>query len=375
MSPASRVAFLTNFLPPYRIPLLEALAARVAALRVFVSTPMEPNRDWLPDWGGLDVVVQNGVSLSRMWREQRFSERLDLHVPVDTIPLLRAFRPDVILSGEMGARTAQAMIFGRATGTPVHIWATLVDHLESRRGRARQLLRRWLLRDAAGIIVNGAGGASYIRRFAVPEERIAQIPQTTAIDRFTDVPLARAADAEHRLLVVGSLSQRKGVDLLLAGLQRAAERVPARPIELVVVGDGPERERLQGIELPAQVQVSWHGFASYDALPALYARSGILVFPTLGDEWGLVVNEALAAGLPVLGSRYSQAVEELVVDGSNGWTFVPDSAEQVADAVMRVLATPVERLAAMRAHARRSVAELTPDAVADRFAEALHVNV
>ena len=53
-------------------------------------------------------------------------------------------------------------------------------------------------------------------------------------------------------------------------------------------------------------------------------KVGVLVFPTLADEWGLVVNEALAAGVPVLGSLYSQAVEELVRDGENGWTFRPD---------------------------------------------------
>ncbi|MGH7445701.1 MAG: glycosyltransferase family 4 protein [Longimicrobiales bacterium] len=373
MSRAGRVAFLTNFLPPYRIPFLEALALRVQALRVFVSTPMEPNRDWPPEWGALDVIVQRGVSVSRTWRERRFSERLDLHVPMDTIPLLRAYRPDVILSSEMGARTAQAMIFGRATGTPVHIWATLVDHLESRRGRTRRLLRHWLLRDAAGIIVNGAGGACYIRRFAVPEQRIARIPQTTAIDRFACVALERGPDEAHRLLVVGSLSQRKGVDLLLAGVRMAAERAPARRIELIVVGDGPEGDRLRAFDLPPQVRVTWHGHAAYGALPALYGRCGILVFPTLGDEWGLVVNEALAAGVPVLGSRYSQAVEELVVDGVNGWTFLPDSVTDVAAALERALGTSATKLADMRVAARASVAALTPDHVADRFVQALHV--
>lgn len=374
MDPAPRVALLTNFLPPYRRPVLEALRARVGALRVYVCTPMERNRDWVPDWGELDVVVQRSVTIARTWRAQRFSERVDLHVPVDTIPLLRAFRPDVILSGEMGARTVQAMLYGRATGTPVHIWATLVEHLELGRGRVRRMLRQWLLQQAAGVIVNGAGGACYVRRFAVKDERIACIPQTTAIARFGAVPLDRTAADAHRLLVAGRLSQGKGLDLLLQAIGMVAARRPGA-LDLTIVGDGPERDRLRAIPLSPNVRVTWVGHVEYDALPAFYAASGILVFPTLGDEWGLVVNEALAAGVPVLGSGYSQAVNELVVDGENGWTFLPDSVTLIADAVERALDTPAERLAEMRVQARQSVVGLTPEAVAGRFAEALNVAV
>ncbi|MGH7444107.1 MAG: glycosyltransferase family 4 protein [Longimicrobiales bacterium] len=370
----ARVALLTNFLPPYRRPVLESLNARVGALRIFVCTPMERNRDWRPDWGELDVVVQRTMTIARTWRARRFNERIDLHVPLDTISLLRAFRPDVILSGEMGTRSAQAMLYGRATGTPVHIWATLVDHLEVDRGRARRMLRRWLLRRASGVIVNGAGGARYVRGFAVDEHRIARIPQTTAIGRFAAVPVERPAADARRILVVGRLSAGKGLDLLLHGLAIVAARRADR-LDLTVVGDGPERAQLRAIPLPASVHVTWIGHVEYDALPALYAASGILAFPTLGDEWGLVVNESLASGVPVLGSRYSQAVNELVVDGENGWTFLPDSAELVARAVERALDTPAEQLARMRVHARNSVAALTPDAVAGRFAEALHVAV
>ena len=53
----------------------------------------------------------------------------------------------------------------------------------------------------------------------------------------------------------------------------------------------------------------------------VYAKASLFAFPTLADEWGVVVNEAMAAGLPVLGSIYSQAVEELVEDGVSGWVF------------------------------------------------------
>jgi len=68
---------------------------------------------------------------------------------------------------------------------------------------------------------------------------------------------------------------------------------------------------------------------NYAVLPREYEHGGALVFPALAGDWGLVVNEAMAAGLPVLGSVYDQAVEELVVGGENGWTFRPDRPGEV----------------------------------------------
>ena len=367
-----RLALLTNFIAPYRLPLLEALSERVSALRVLISTRVERDRTAVADWNGLDVVVQRGISVKRTWRTSRFAERLDLHVPLDTVARLRAFRPDVIVSGEMGARTTQAMLFGRRRGVPIYIWATLAEHLEVERDPMRQALRRWLLARASGVIVNGNSGASYIRRYDVPDERIAVVPQTTSLEAFQRVPLTRAASCARRILVVGRLSSGKGVDLLLGALAAVARRQPQRTFDICIIGDGPLRTQLQSMPLPPNARAAWPGHVDYGALPAYYARAGLLAFPTLGDEWGMVVNEALAAGLPVLGSRLSQAVEELVTDGENGWKFTPASVHDVAQALERAMQTPDEELERMRAAARAAVETLTPEGVADRFLLALH---
>ena len=95
------------------------------------------------------------------------------------------------------------------------------------------------------------------------------------------------------------------------------------------------------------------------AMAAVYAQADAFVFPTCADEWGVVVNEALAAGLPVLGSIHSQAVEELCADGETGWLFDPEDASTVLAALDRALAASGEELAAMGARAR---ARARPDA-------------
>jgi hypothetical protein len=109
------------------------------------------------------------------------------------------------------------------------------------------------------------------------------------------------------------------------------------------------------------------GAVDYDGLSRIYGDCGIFVLPTLADEWGIVVNEAMAAGLPVLGSIQAQAVEELVEDGHNGWRFDADSADSALAALSRALATTPEALEAMREAAQRTVAAITPDAMARRM--------
>jgi glycosyltransferase involved in cell wall biosynthesis len=105
----------------------------------------------------------------------------------------------------------------------------------------------------------------------------------------------------------------------------------------------------------------------------VYRTADVFALPTLADEWGMVVNEAMSIGLPVLGSRHSQAVEELVEEGVNGWTFVPDRPEAVDEALERALGTPPEQLARMGVAARDTVRPLTPEYVADGFVDGLRM--
>ncbi len=81
-----RVALLTNFLPPYRIKVLQLLSRSVSQLRIFLSVAMEANRTWQPDWSGLDVVVQRNLALpARAKHARQHEEASTVHVPIDTL--------------------------------------------------------------------------------------------------------------------------------------------------------------------------------------------------------------------------------------------------------------------------------------------------
>ena len=294
-----------------------------------------------------------------------------MHFPYDTVPLLMRFRPDVVFAGEMGFRTLQASIYRRLfPESALVIWAKVSDATEQGRGRLRHWLRTSLLGITDAVVVNGESGANYISAFGVSRDRIFPVPATTDLAPFLSLPVTRPRELRHRLLYSGMLTERKNLLALLSHLADWAMQNPARQIEFRLLGDGPLRPAIAAFNRPPNLALRLLGTATYDQLPNAYGDAGILVFPTLADEWGMVVTEAMASGVPVLGSRYSQAVEELVKDGHNGWSFRPDDPRDLRSALDRALQTPAPMLDQMAVRARADISGITPAAVADRMMSA-----
>ena len=240
------------------------------------------------------------------------------------------------------------------------------------RGGFRRALRRRLLERADAVMVNGESGARYARSLGTPEQKIFVVYQAVDASAFADVRRSEAG-SKLRLLFVDSARPRKGKGLvpLLTQLADRAASHPERAIELRVAGSDLAGSGIALPELPENLDVRWLGNVPYERMPELYADSDLLAFPTLSDEWGLVANEALSAGLPVLGSVYSQAVVELVEDGRTGWTFRPDDDDEFRAALERVFATSPESLRSMGDAGRERIADFGIDAVAERMLVAI----
>ena len=372
-----RVAFLTNLIPPYHKPVLHELAQRYQALRVLLSTPMEANRPWKVDWDDLDVVVQRTFTTSGVFRHPRgFDEDLTVHIPLDTLRQLRRFSPDLMISNEMGARTLLALVFRKMNPeTRLIIWAEAVESTESGRGWVRRLARKIFVRNVDAFLAVGASAVQYLQSMGAPPSKIFKIAYTTDIDRFAVKQTMRPPERARRLLYCGQFVERKGLVPFLNVLSRWASDHPARTINIALAGDGPVKSQLSQLPLAPNVKLEFLGAFQYDDLPEIYSSAGVFVLPTLADNWAVVVNEALAAGLPVLGSVYAQAVEELIQEGRNGWIFRPDNAEDTYRAIDRMMNTSEQQLDAMRANGRMVASQLTPERVADQIALAVNACV
>jgi glycosyltransferase involved in cell wall biosynthesis len=333
---------------------------------------MESNRRWRTDWGALKVIVQRTLSVPSRGRDGNgFHEDKEIHIPYDTLPQLAGFRPDAIVAAEFGMRTMQAALYKCfAPRTRLIVWATISEITERYRGPLRRLIRQAILTVTDGVLVNGRSGARYLESLGYAPEKIHLVPQATDNSLFAG-PATRPADPVRKLLYAGQLIERKGLVYLHEQLIRWCGLHPDRKIVWTLVGTGPLRETILGWERPENYGLELLEEVPFRDLAELYRRADLFALPTLADEWGLVVNEAMIAGLPVLGSVYSQAVEDLVTDGLDGWTFRPDHPEEVFGALDRALSCNAEELDTMRAHAIATVKPLDAEDMKSRIVGAL----
>lgn len=358
-----RLALLTNQIPPYRVATFVALRRKVEQLTVILSE----NRI-APGLENADIPVHVAPSLrlpSVRRHDNGYFERYEIHVPVGIVRALRQDRPDCVFAAELGIRTLWAVLHRLRHRVPLVVHADLSAHTERGRGRLRPLLRRLLLTRVDGVLVNGRSGADYVRGLGVPERMISMLPYATDVERFGPVQRQPATDDALRLLYVGRLIELKGLEPWIAALGRALARRPNRRVRLTLVGDGDRREAIERLALPPNLALRVAGAVPYADLPRVYADADVLVMPSLGDTWGLVVNEGMGAGLPVIGSIQTQGVVELVREGEEGWLFSVEEPATLEAAIERLLDTPPQEVATMGEAARRAALAVSPDAVAE----------
>ena len=132
--------------------------------------------------------------------------------------------------------------------------------------------------------------------------------------------------------------------------------------KLVLLGDGPLRSDLERVvsDLNANDWVIMPGFKQYAELPIYYSLAGAFVHASITEQWGLVVNEAMASRLPVLVSNRCGCAAELVSEAENGFTFDPTSSKALAELMLRLASIPVERRQEMGEVSERIISGFAP---------------
>ncbi|MEM6366534.1 MAG: glycosyltransferase family 4 protein, partial [Planctomycetota bacterium] len=182
-------------------------------------------------------------------------------------------------------------------------------------------------------------------------------------------------DRELSLLTIGELSERKGLATALDQLTQWAQQHPDRTIVWNLVGSGPLETMIRACEHPPNLQIVLHGFCDADQLRDHYANNHLMLFPTLCDEWGLVVDESLHSGLPVVGSVHAQSCATLIKNGINGFRYDPEadtsSIASLGNCLKQFIELESNQRMAMRQQSRVSVAERTPETSAKQLTDAI----
>jgi glycosyltransferase involved in cell wall biosynthesis len=336
-----KIAVLWNTLTGYMGAALRAVAAQPGT-SLFVadqsSAKQAPFDDRLFDW------------IPERYRYPRLPRAAEL------IPRLEAFSPDVLVItswDKAGYRRVCRHFEGRA----VRVCA--MDNPWEGTGR------QWLgalssplfvqrLFDAA--FVTGERQAEFARRLGFAQDRIWRGVYTPDYDYFHQAAAMRAAAPPRSFLFAGRLVADKGISTLAEAYRRYSAGAGASPWPLHVVGGGPLAAELENI--PGVVM---HGFLQPDEILPRFAEAGCFLLPSLSEHWGVVIQEAAVAGLPIISSWQVGASVHYVADGYNGCLVDAGNAAQLAGAMCRISRLSDERLQEMSLASRTLGEQIRPE--------------
>jgi glycosyltransferase involved in cell wall biosynthesis len=277
----------------------------------------------------------------------------------------------VVIHGHSLAAHHVALAAARASGTPVLTRGE--THLRLARANWRNAVRTPILktwyRAFDGVLAIGTANARYYAAMGVSSDCIFQMPYTVDNARFMaacDSARAPALRAETRqrlgisgpgpaILYAAKFDPRKRPgDLLAAFAVLQRQGVDAH---LVLVGSGALESELRSRVTTGRIRnVIFPGFVNQSGLPAVYAACDVFVLPSENEPWGLAVNEAMCAGLPIVLSEEIGCAEDLVRDGVNGATFRAGDVDGLAKA-LRSFLVDAHHAATAGAASRARIAE------------------
>ena len=244
----------------------------------------------------------------------------------------------------------QAISACRALGIPVLVRGD--SHLKVRRSALTSAVKyfpyRWMLGRIDAHLYVGQANADYLRHYGVRPARMFFAPHFVDNDRFAAAAAKARRDGAASALrhtwgasekdtlfqFVGKLIDLKRVQDFVVAVARASRQDPA--IKGVVVGSGPEEPALRRLAVRERAPVTFAGFMNQTELPTGYAAADCLVLPSATESWGLVVNEAMATGMPAIVSNRVGAGPDLIVEGVTGHTYPAGDFDELAKRLLRV---------------------------------------
>lgn len=358
-----RVAFITNRPAHYRLPTFEQLAGRYDVDFFFTAT--KPGRWWSAqqpsDFGDLRASYVSSRTLYQ---------------------ILRRREHEVVISC-LGGRThlaATAAAVARSQ-VPFVLWVDMWFYPRSVVHAAGRPLTRNLLRRADALVSCGPHVSEWISEEVGRTAAIYEMPNAVDNDHFTQ-PVEPSEIARFRARhglqgitasFVGRLEPEKGLDVLLQAVAATHE-----PFDLVIAGEGSLREPLTDLTAALDIadRVRFIDWLDQEKLPTLYQASDVFVFPSVStrlvkETWGLAVNEAMSAGLPVIATDVvGAAAGGLVQEGVTGWV-VPERSVLELSRALDQAASDGQARESRGEEAQRRTREYTFEAGTEAFEAAL----
>ncbi|RJG08185.1 glycosyltransferase [Noviherbaspirillum cavernae] len=247
-----------------------------------------------------------------------------LHNNPDVLGALKRFAPEVVVTD--GFYPTQLYAFG-------HAWMNRLAHVpftdgtwlsEQALGKLHRAVRRFVFARSTAFLSASAGGQRLYESYGIAAERCFLSHLCIDNERYAAPSVENGRPFDF--IFCGRMEDGKNPLFALEVAQATAQCL-GRTVRILFVGSGSQDDTVKSAAQHAgMVDAQFHGFATQRELPALYRSARVFLFPTRADVWGVVANEACAAGLPVIVSPHAGVAGELVLDGQNGFVCALDAS-------------------------------------------------
>ncbi|MBK4728709.1 glycosyltransferase family 4 protein [Oxynema sp. CENA135] len=365
MKSSNKIALIHTQFGPYHFARAKNFIQKSPVpVRLIQLASQEAQREWVVDFDTPEVItVANGTL-------EAFASKTIVHKLVEH---LNKISPSLIaVAGYRHPAMRAATRWARR-----HNVATVLlsdsQYLDRPRNPVIEKLKSlWIRKNFDAAFVAGASASLYLSNLGFPRNRIWR--GYDVVDNnyfFSNAETTRQQEKEIRkklslskyyFLYVGRFSPEKNLLRLLKAYQAYCHNVEQTAWSLVLVGSGPQETELKTKATDLGLKnVFWLGFKQINELPTYYALASSLILPSVSEPWGLVVNEAMACGLPILISDRCGCVPDLVFPGINGYLFDAFDVDSIASAMISISRQSNDRWKKMQHSSRQIIANYTTE--------------
>ncbi len=329
-----KVVIVTNIPAPYRVELFYYMQTHLCEqydIHVVYTSETEGNRNWAVP---TEKMLQSTVLQSKVIQKKTAHDTRFIHLPANIAKVLSRIAPDIVIAFEYNPAALQSLLWCKLHCKKfIHLTdGTLTSEREV--GRVQRLARKLVTKQADACIASSTKAKEKLLAYRVPAEKIFVSLLTFAFD----TQQKRVGDLQSgRILYVGSMAERKGLDLLIDALPHLQSQW-----QLHIVGNGTPQEIAQ-LTQQAQAagvgeQIVWRGYQEGEEMAKEYQESQVFVLPTREDCFGLVLLEALSQGVPIVSSQYADGAYDVIATEQDGTVVDPYNAHALAKAIDHYLA-------------------------------------
>ena len=360
-----RALILHNFLSPYIFVLFNELYTKYNNIEVLFMAEIERNRQWIVDASELSIP-------HRIMFKGELDSLNPFMLAIRTWKELNISNPDVLILGGYSYIAYWAGFFWARFHRKKIILFSSTTKEDNPRTFMKEIFKSYLIKRCDAFNVYGTKSKEYIMSLGAEENTIFVKGNTTDNDFYRRM-IEKAKPQRHELcqqfgipfqnfIFIGRFSKEKNLTRLLD----AYRDLQASNIDwgLILVGDGPQKsEILDYIERLGIKNVFMPGFIQKENISRYMAVSDVLVLPSISEPWGLVVNEAMAGGLPILVSKRCGCYPDIVEEAVNGFSFDPYDTTQLS-MLMKDIARGNHDLKRMGQAALATINDYTPERAA-----------